>query len=115
MVVAALLTASVFLLFLTQLLHLASLGPDQESVMTMKMGRKRDPFPIPGTPLKGQMKGPCDAPAVLINGGCWYGGREAPCQPREFEHESRCYLPVAEDPATPVSMDSLDGGVADPP
>lgn len=119
MAIVALLTASVFLLFLTQLVHVLGGSTHPEwGFAGGNLGEKRSRLVVPKAPLRGQKTTPCDENAgqVPINGGCWYGGRAGPCSAtKEFEHASRCYLPVAEDPAIPVSMDSLDGGVADPP
>ena len=78
---------------------------------------------VPDKPLKRQKNRNCDISSgeVLINGGCWYGGRDPggqPCGPLEFEHNGRCYRPVPEDAEKPVSVEGLfpkapDGGVRD--
>jgi hypothetical protein len=51
-----------------------------------------------------------------INGGCWVETTTPPPCPRgkQWEHEGRCWLPVAEAKPVPTSGGSSSPGVADP-
>jgi hypothetical protein len=118
----ALLAVCMALSFLMQLVHVFAIRssghPAAEGIplADLYLGEKTARRVVPSAPFKGQKRGPCRSAAaqVLINGGCWYGGRSAPCAPEEFEHENKCYQPVLENPAKPISMDPFDGGTPDP-
>jgi hypothetical protein len=117
----AVLAASVALLFVMQLLQLfggfSFAGHLGDSMTDVQMGQNQARRVIPAAPFKWQKRAPCDDAArqVLLNGGCWYGGAAVPCAPKEYEHEGRCYLPVAAIPTQPVAVDGADGGTPDPP
>ncbi len=61
---------------------------------------------MPREPLESQRRPPCE-PRVetAIHGGCWIGiiDMKAPCGPKAFEHEGRCYVPSTEQPKKPTS------------
>ncbi len=53
---------------------------------------------MPDEPLPGQKRPPCNSRGAMeINGGCWLtimGAEKAPCDPRDYEYEGRCYFPL---------------------
>ncbi|MFE8603818.1 hypothetical protein [Archangium violaceum] len=53
--------------------------------------------PVLETPIQGQRKPPCKAPAVEFRGHCWVRlAHEWPCPRGTAVHEGRCYTPVSE-------------------
>lgn len=66
--------------------------------------------PVPDKPFRGQERSPC-RPGIghaEINGGCWGGGRQAPCNPEdEFEFDGKCWQPIQAEPDKPVMIDPV--------
>ena len=62
---------------------------------------------MPSTRMKGQLAPPCGtAPVqVVINDGCWGEMASPPPCGDLYEHEGRCYIPVAEKKRPPTSLD----------
>lgn len=62
---------------------------------------------FPEKPFRGQMHSPCPSyPGhITVNGGCWWGGRDAPCAPDEFERDGKCWAPLPEEPDKPVMIE----------
>lgn len=73
-------------------------------------------LPSPGPNQK--RSGTCDPERaqVEINGGCWVETKTPPPCPRgkQWEHDGRCWLPVAEAKPVPTTGDPRTTGVADP-
>lgn len=71
-------------------------GPEHGNEGTTTRGSHQQ-RQVPETPFPGQMTGACPpGPGLaMINGGCWWGGRPAPCNPElEYEHDGRCWAPM---------------------
>jgi hypothetical protein len=73
-------------------------------------------LPTPGPNQK--RSGTCDPERAQIelSGGCWVATDTPPPCPRgkQWEHEGRCWLPVAEAKPVPTSGEPHRAGVADP-
>lgn len=62
---------------------------------------------VPGEPLKGQKKPPCEASYVALNGGCWVRVEAKPkpdCPSPFWRHRDSCYLPVQARADVPTSL-----------
>lgn len=73
-------------------------------------------LPSPGPNQK--RSGTCDPERaqVEINGGCWVETKTPPPCPRgkQWEHEGRCWLPVADAKPVPTTGEPRPVGIADP-
>ncbi len=79
--------------------------PEDAFVQATRAAGKSGRRTIPAQPLEGQKTRGCEEEdSETINGGCWVRlERRPPCGARHFEHRGGCYMPVAEDPKTPVA------------
>ncbi len=93
--------------------HVGTSGLGEETLLLKRRESfaGRDPRQVlsremPHEPLEGQQRPPCKPRTErAIHGGCWIliGEMKAPCGPDAFEHEERCYYPVAMLPKKPTS------------
>lgn len=94
--------------------------PMQESTPTADAGALRQvvlgrlPPPGPNQLRAGQCDP--DQAQVEINGGCWLETKKPPPCPRGklWEHEGRCWIPVAQAKPVPQSGEARPRGVAEP-
>jgi len=85
---------------------MASVAPD-DGMPYEERGMTRE---VPSGPLDGQVRPPCRYRGALeINGGCWWGSTEAPCDPtmipKLYEYEGRCFTPIFKGQRQPTSKD----------
>lgn len=93
-------------------LQTASVGAVPHVLASVTVGR----LPPPGPNQK--RSGQCDEEQaqVELNGGCWVATERPPPCPRGklWEHEGKCWTPVAVLPREPTSGDARYGNVAEP-
>jgi serine/threonine protein kinase len=61
---------------------------------------------MPKTPLPDQRKPPCERGETTINGACWVkvADEKPPCGPKMFDYGDGCYMPSADPPHQPSSV-----------